>query len=240
VPLFVLVQPQQGLFRDWDVFVAAGTAFAMLGAWMVAQLAREQGAAIAVAAAAIALVPTAQLLVVTTDLPRGLARAEAFAIEPPVRDGTLRSHTWAYIGSRNDHLGRWAESQRAYRNAAALTPFRRMFLSWGLAATHDHDYADAAKAFRTLLTIDAGDPLAWLGITGAETALGDTAATREATEGLRRAMTRPGAGNEVRDLLRHRPEVWPAAAEVVWRRDRGLPPAPDASARTSADSLRAR
>ena len=237
VPLFVLVQPQQGLFRDWDVFVAAGTTFAMLGAWMVAQLARERGAAVAVAAAAIALVPTVQLLIVTNDLPRGLARAEAFAVEPPTRDAILRSHTWAYIGSRNDHLGRWADSHRAYQNAAALTPYRRMFLSWGLAATHDRDFADAAKAYRTLLTVDAGDPLAWLGIAGAETQRGDTAAAREATEGLRRAMERPGAGNEVRGLLRHRPEVWPAAAEVVWRRDRGLPPS---SGATRPDSLRAR
>lgn len=238
VPLLLIVQPQQGLFRDWDIFVPAGTAFAMLGAWMIAQLAREQGAAIAVAAAAIAIVPTVQLLVVANDLPRGLARAEAFAIEPPVRDGILRSHTWAYIGSREDHLGRWVEARRAYRNAAELTPYRRMFLSWGLAATHARDFEDAAKAFRTLLTVDAEDPLAWLGIAGAETALGDTAAAREATERLRRAMARPGAGAEVRDLLRHRPELWPAAAAVVWRRDRGLPPAAPPAARP--DSLRAR
>ena len=241
LPLLLIVQPQQGLFRDWDIFVAAGTAFAMLGAWMIAQLAREQGAAIAVVAAAIALVPTVQLLLVANDLPRGLARAEAFAIEPPIRDAILRSHTWAYIGSRNDHLGRWAESRRAYRNAAALTPYRRMFLSWGLAATHERDFADAAKAYRTLLTIDDGDPLAWLGVVGAETQRGDTAAAREATEGLRRAMTRPGAGTEVRDLLRHRPEVWPAGAEVVWRRDRGLPPSSGTATPSSRpDSLRAR
>jgi len=237
VPLFLIVQPQQGMFRDWDTFVAAGTAFAMLGAWMVVQLARERGAAVAVAAAAIALVPTVQLLAVSNDLPRGLARAQAFAVEPPKRDGILRSQTWAYIGSREDHLGHWNESQRAYRNAAELTPYRRMFLSWGLAATHARDFADAARAFRALLEVDAEDPLAWLGIAGAETALGDTAATRDATERLRRAMARPGAGAEVRDLLRHRPEIWPAAAEVVWRHDRGLPLPPGG---TRPDSLRAR
>jgi hypothetical protein len=221
VPLFLFVEPQQGLFRDWDVFAPFGATLALLSAWVLATSVRRKRSRLMLAAAAIAVVPTLQLLFMAHDVEAGLQRAHAFAEEAPIRPTFERARTWEYLGQRNDLLGRWKESRLGFENAARLAPTRRLFLSWALAATRDGDPPDAERAYRTLLGISPGDALGWLGLAGAATARGDSELAAVANDSLRAVIRRPGAGAEVQDYLRHRPEVWPAAAELVRRHDAG-------------------
>ncbi|MBI3540319.1 MAG: hypothetical protein HY076_08620, partial [Candidatus Eisenbacteria bacterium] len=93
VPVWLLVQPQQGVFRDWDVFAPSGVAVALYTAYGLAIVLERAPAAPRLAAATIAVVFTATLgwLVLAHDADRGLARVRAWLTEPPPRPEPLRA-----------------------------------------------------------------------------------------------------------------------------------------------------
>jgi len=106
-------------------------------------------------------------------------------------------------------LARWADAADAAQQAAKYAPHRRILLMWAISATLEEDYATAARVYRRMLTIDAQDPLAWLGLAGAAKRLGDETEFQRALEKLR---SYPPDGPEMRMIRRHLqyyPQVWP-------------------------------
>src|SRR5580765_345146 len=87
--VLLFVHPQQGTFRDWDVFAPAGMALALLAAWAVGEALRPARAwALAPAVAAAAFAGGVLWLAHLHDTPEALARVHAWAAEPPHRADT--------------------------------------------------------------------------------------------------------------------------------------------------------
>ena len=211
VPALFLVQPQQGVFRDWDVFAPAGVALSLLAACLVSDALhdRPSHAWLAVPVLALALVSSLQWLLLNRDVDRGLMRVRAYLMEPPGPQPADAPRVWDFLAQRNLTLGRWSDAADAAAHAAELGPHRRILLMWGYAETMKGDHAAAARVYRQLLRRDPADPLGWLGLAGAARRLGDRAE-------LDRAMGMLGTyapdGVEVRQIRRHLlhfPEAWP-------------------------------
>jgi hypothetical protein len=211
VPVWLFVRPQQGVFRDWDVFAPSGMALMLLAAWGLG-LAMEAGAAtrrLAWAVTVIVFTATLGWLALAADADRGLMRVRAWLTEPPLAPEPLRAAGWDFVAGRALRLGRYAVSEDAARRAVELAPHRRTLLTWGIAATMARDEGAAANAYRTLLEHDARDPLAWLGLGGVALRTGDSTEARRALDVLEQY---PRGGPEAREIRRHLayfPEVWP-------------------------------
>ena len=213
LPLLFVVQPQQGEFRDWDVFAPAGTAFAMWSAWLLGDILPHRARPNPVfAIAAAAVVPSLALLILHHDVDRSLERARAFVTESPRRADRDATLTWEYIGGRERTLGRWPEAAAAFRQEAGLTASRRSFLAWGIAALYAGDPAEARRAFDGWVAHDSADALGWLCLGRAAQEQGDTAAVRAATGRLRRFAGDPRALREMRQFLQLEPALQPRGA----------------------------
>ena len=190
VPLagaLLVIHPQQGLFRDWDVFTTAGVALSLLAAcWIGRALAAPGAAWLAVAVAAAALAPTAQWLAHDADFERGLQRAEAFVREAPRRSDTERGKVFDYLGDRNAELTRWSTAARLLREGVEIAPSPRMLTMWALAETENGNRAGERDAYRALVARNPGDSLGWQGLGAVCAELGDSAGVADAARALAR------------------------------------------------------
>lgn len=216
----LFVHPQQGVFRDWDVFAPGGVALSMTAAWLVAgALAeRRERAWLAAPILLAALVPTLQWLVHHHDVDRGLARARAIAAGPPARDATTRSQVWDYVGLRTFRLERWTDAEEAFRLSVAAVPHPRVLHEWGLAATLAEDYLEAQRAYEQIVARDPNDAVAWLGLAGASLRVGDSTATARALDQVRGFADEPRALDAMERLLREYPQIWPEPLTGLSRR----------------------
>ena len=200
-----LLHPAQGMFRDWDNFVAGGAATSLLAAWLVGEA--LQGANrrswVATPVVACAALFTLQWLIHHSDVERGMARMRAFLDEPPVRTEAERVTVLDYLGIRSMRLVSYAEAAVELRRAADLVPNPRFLIEWGLAATEAGDYRSALESYRRLIARTPEDPLAWRGYTAMNSRLGDLAeARRGATELLKRVPGDPDAVKLLSELDR--------------------------------------
>jgi tetratricopeptide (TPR) repeat protein len=175
-----LIHPVQGMFRDWDNFVALGSSLAVLTAWGIAG---ALGGArtrrwVAVAVAASAASCSLAWVLHHADVDRALVRMRAFVDEPPARTEGERVAALDYIGIRNIRLERNAESASAFREASDLVPNPRFLMQWGIAASEAKDYVSAREAYARLIQRTPRDPLAWRGWTSMSARLGDFDAAR--------------------------------------------------------------
>ncbi len=164
--LFALFRPQQGMFRDWDVF-AMGSVIVSLGtACAVGSLlqGRRAWAGLGAAAALATAVPTLHLLAVTGDVDRSLARIEASVSEPPPRPGSERARTWVFLGVRNEDLERWDATARAFSRSAGYGPNLRVIAAWAHAEEKREDWPRAQAAYQALVEKAPDGPAAWDGL----------------------------------------------------------------------------
>jgi hypothetical protein len=156
--LLLVLQPTQGLFRDFDTMAMSGMAVAIILAVVIAGvMKRERSAAwLAVAIALGSAVPVLQALTLAADLDRGLARVETWVEGPPVRPADECARTWDYLGVRNYRARRYSQATAAFARAAELAPSPRIVLEWATAAEMARDEASARQAFELLLE-RAGD-----------------------------------------------------------------------------------
>src|SRR5262245_6048621 len=135
VALIPFIHAQQGLFRDWDDFAAAGMGLALLAAWLLSEAlsAARARAWLVLPLCLAAAAPTVQWLVHHTDLERLLARVRAFVEAPPPRTSFERAMTWQYLGMTYLAHERAAEAADAYAHAAELLSSPHILRQWGLA-----------------------------------------------------------------------------------------------------------
>jgi hypothetical protein len=211
VALVPFIHAQQGLFRDWDDFAAAGMGVALLSAWLLAETVRAAGsrAWIALPLTLAAAVPSAQWLVHHTLPEHGLARVRAFVTEPPARTSFEQAMTWQYLGQTYLGMSRAVEAADAYSHAAGLLSSPHILRQWGLAESLARHHDRAVSVFRTLLERVPGDIIALRGLMLMSLPLRDSAQARAAAESLMRVS--PGD---------------PQAAELLRQLERGFGDAP--------------
>ncbi len=183
-----LVFPAQGVFRDWDVFAAAGVATAALGGWVLAHAIAERREravlAVGVSAACIALAIVGLWL--PRDRDRGWRRVEAFVAGPPLRSAVERAKTWDFLGASWYQAGRYADAARAFGHAAETSRSQRIYLQW---ATATRDAGDAVGYQRVLKDMVAFSPetgLAWQMLGSVSWQLGDYPEAARAAKNLAR------------------------------------------------------
>lgn len=159
----LLMHPQQGLFRDWDVMVTTGVTLSMLAAWLVMERLRAspEAAWLGVASTLAVLTMTGQWLLHESRIDEGLRRAHAFIEEPPRRTDAELGNVWLYIGDRTAQLQDWSASAAALARAAKYQPSSTVFVHWGAAAMQAADAESAREAWRGLTGRQPADPTGW-------------------------------------------------------------------------------
>jgi tetratricopeptide (TPR) repeat protein len=181
----VFVHPKQGMFRDWDVFAAAGVALSMVAAWLVGETLRSGSRDwLAVAVALGVAVPPAQWLLLQHDVPSGLARVEAYLVEPPPRSPGEQALNWSFLHIRQTGLGRYPEAAAAAARAAAFAPSPRLLYEWASAEAARGDLVKAREVLLRLIDKAETMPDAWSALATVSEQLGDSAGARRAAERL--------------------------------------------------------
>ena len=205
VALMPFVHAQQGLFRDWDDFAAAGTGLALLSAWLLAETVRSAGtrAWLALPLCLAALVPSLQWVVHDHSPEHSLARVRTFVTEPPPRTSFERAMTWQYLGQTYLDRRRGAEAADAYSHAAELLSSPHILRQWGMAESVAGRHERARGVFRTLLERVPGDVIALRGLMLMSLPLHDSTQARAAAESLLRVLPGdPTATEMLRQLER--------------------------------------
>jgi hypothetical protein len=212
LPVFLLVHPIQGIFRDLEVFVPAGIAIALACARTIGlATGRERLPAWLVPAMlAATIVPSAQWLIHFGDPVRGIDRARRFASEPPASDPSEIAQLWDLLAYREFRARNWPGALVASRAAVASAPSKRAEIMWAMTRSFTGDDAGAESLYVALADRYPDDPVIWLGLAGAAMRRADT------TEALR-AVARlnsygPGSPERrvVQRTVRAFPEMWPA------------------------------
>jgi len=172
--LLLVLRPQQGLFRDWDVFAVAGVA---LSAWLAVavgeRLAARPAAALAIPVALLAMVPATQWLAHQSDLERGLARTRAILEGPPARTAEERATGFDRLGllffDRQDPV----HMAEACSLSVAAEPNPRVIVEWAMAQTLEQRYSDAQRNYLRAAALNPTFTLAWRGVAASSGALGD-------------------------------------------------------------------
>lgn len=190
IGLLLIIHPVQGLFRDWDIFVATGVALSLASAWWAASvLTRAPAWAwLSVPLALGAVAPTTQWLLHNADLERGLGRVETYLREPPERSRGERARHLEFIGLRANQLRRWDQSAAAMERAAELTPRPRVLMIWAVAEQARGNSRVAQDIYRQMVTIAPDDARGWDGLASVSWKLSDWAETRRALLELQRLI----------------------------------------------------
>ncbi len=189
--LLLIVRPQQGLARDWDVFAFTGSAVAAATAWRFSRvLAAPSARWLAVPLALVSLVPVLQWTALQSDAERAWSRAESILLGPPAREPSERADALGTIGMLRFARGQYGAARRLFQRSAEDAPNPRMFMQWGMAETMLGRPAEAMVQYRHAATLNPGLTPAWRGIAAAASALGDRASMVEAVGRL--AVLEPG------------------------------------------------
>lgn len=188
VLLALLVQPQHGLPRDWDVFAFTGSALAAVAAWRIGVLltAAPASAVLALPLALVALVPALQWAALQSDAERAWSRAESVLMGPPVRDLNERGDSFALIGTMRFGRGQYEPARVLLERAAEVAPNPSTFVRIGMAETMLGRPADAMAHYRHAAALDSNLVTAWRGMAAAASALGDRDAMTQAVQALER------------------------------------------------------
>ena len=219
VPALLFVHPVQGIFRDLEVFVPAGVAFALLAAAILGRALadRKLPAWLAPALIASALVPAGQWLLLFHEPGSALLRARRYALEAPRRDDRELAQLWDAIAYRSFRLGEWDRAAEAAERSAHYAPHPRAVMMLAIARTYTGDIRGAESLYVALAERTPEDPLVWVGLAGSAIRLGDST---QAARALAKLDAYAPDGREARLIRRHLrmfPEVWPPDAEAPAR-----------------------
>jgi hypothetical protein len=162
IGMMVFVHPQQGMYRDWDVFATLGMALSLLAAFAIGEGLRAAPARSFVAVPVVATVAmfTVQWLFHEADLDRGLERVRAFMHEPPARTRLQRATTWEYVGIRDVRAGRWDDAATAYGQAAGELSSPNILRQLGFANEFSGHLDRARDVYRLMLSRNPADEFA--------------------------------------------------------------------------------
>lgn len=186
--LLVFVRPQQGLFRDWDVFVSAGVAVSALVAWLVAEAIEEApGAAwLALPVMLAAAAPAVQWAAHQSDAARALERAASVLAGPPERGADVRAAGFDHLGMMFLARGDYARADDALGRSVDAAPNPRVVVQWGMCAALRNEPALARDRYLRAVELNPALTVGWKGVAASASALGDANAMSRAVEALER------------------------------------------------------
>ena len=186
--LLLFVRPQQGLFRDWDVFVSAGVAVSALVAWLVAEAIEEapRAAWLALPVMLAAAAPAVQWAAHQSDATRALERAASVLAGPPERSADVRAAGFDHLGMMFLTRGDYARADDALGRSVEAAPNPRVVVQWGMCAALRNEPALARDRYLRAVELNPGLAVGWKGVAAAASALGDANAMSRAVEALER------------------------------------------------------
>ena len=186
--LFFAVRPQQGVFRDLDVFAPGAVTLSVVVACGLSRFlaGAPARAALAPGIALAALVPAALWLGLLHQPRYSLPRIEAFVTGPPLRPAAERASIWDFLGTRALAEHRAADAVRAYARAADAAESPRLLYQWGAAETMLGNGARADSLFRCSVSRDPDFAPAWRGLASTASWIGDTLTCAQAERRLTR------------------------------------------------------
>ena len=206
--LLVVVQPQQGLPRDWDVFAFAGVALAAIVAWRVAAVlgAEPRARWLALPLAVSAACPTLQFAALQTDSARTWARAESILIGPPDRDASERARGLSTMGMMHYGRGDYVRALALLERSADAAPNPSTFVEMGMALTMMDRPQEALARYRRAVSLDPDLLIGWRGVAASASAVGDREAMLDAVHALERIEPDSAVLPEMRAWLEANPE----------------------------------
>ena len=206
--LLLVVLPQQGLPRDWDVFAFAGVALAAAVAWRVAAVLGDGSRArwLALPLALNAAVPALQFAALQTDSVRTWARAESILMGPPARDASERARGLSTMGMMHYGRGDYVHALALLERSADAAPNPRTFAEQGMALTMMDRPQEALARYRRAVSLDPDLLIGWRGIAAAASAVGDREAMRDAVHALERLQPDSDVLPDMRAWLESNPE----------------------------------
>jgi hypothetical protein len=207
----VAIHPQQGVFRDMDVFAAGGVAFACVTGFLTIRL-LDRGDLDPRVPAAIALavvVPTVQILLTNHNSTSGLKRVAAYASETPIREQAELGRTWDFLALRTFVLRDWRGAAAATARAVSYGPSPRLLIMQGISSAYTGDYAGAARAYRQAAQRDTSLAEAWLGLAGVAMYQGNLVLADSAMARVRVFSRDRAARLSLRQMLLSYPEIMP-------------------------------
>ncbi len=173
--LLLLVRPQQGLFRDWDVFVGLGVVLSAAAAWAVARAldARPGRAWLAIPVALVAIAPSVQWLVLPSEPSRALARGASILEGPPPRPVRERAFGFDHIGYAYLDLGQYEPALDNFMRSLAAAPNPRTYVHVGMALTMLGRDDDALRSYATAVRLNPDLLQGWQGVAAAASRLHD-------------------------------------------------------------------
>ncbi len=184
--LVLLLPPQQGLPRDWDVFAFAGATLAAVAAWRLAPLLAARTPGLGLPLALVAAIPALQWAALPWDPDRAMARAESILVGPPARDREEAAQGLGRLGMARYIRGDVQNGRRLFQLSLDRSPHPRMLVEWGLIAYLSGRPQEAILYFRRSTMIDPDLASAWQGVGESAAALGDTVSLHEAIGQLER------------------------------------------------------
>ena len=199
VALLLVTRPQQGIFRDRDVFAPSAIALSVLVATLVARALRGTAARGALTAGVVlaAIVPSLQWMALMNRPHDSLRYIADYIQGPPARAQWDRAATWDYLGMRALVDKRYEDASRAFAQAVDAAQNPRLIGEWGIAELMHENYARAESLFIRAVQLNPRSIVGWNGLAASASYLGDTAACALAEVSL----TRLDPGN------RHLPDL---------------------------------
>jgi hypothetical protein len=186
--LMLVVLPQQGLPRDWDVFAFAGVALAAIVAWRVAAVlgAEPRARWLSIPLAVSAAFPALQFAALQSDGNRTMARAESIVIGPPARNASERARALGTMGMMHYGRGDYAGALALFERSAEAAPNPRTYVEMGMALTLMDRPREALERCRHAVSLNPDLVIGWRGVAAAASAVGDRESMLEAVRALER------------------------------------------------------
>jgi tetratricopeptide (TPR) repeat protein len=186
--MLVIVTPQQGLPRDWDVFAFVGALLSALAAWRtgVVLAAAPRARWLAGALALVAILPALQWAALQSDDDRMWSRAESIWIGPPIRDQEERARGLATLGLMRFARGEYAKARELLERSLAISPNPRMLVSWGITTALAGRTREAYGYYVRAAELNPDLASAWQGVAELGVPLSDAERVRRAVAQLER------------------------------------------------------
>lgn len=205
-------QPQQGVFRDYDVYALAALALGFACTSRLIDLARQFPRAVSVLCAVLAASSLQSMLstLAVAHSPDALNRRLHSALASTGGPGEVERAQWLdYLGTTATTASDPGSAARYFAQAARVAPTRTRSVRAGLAHARHGDYRAARAVFRDLRTVDSGSTIGWAGEAGMSAAVGDSAGFVKALRPLQLLTEGRAARDLAFRLLSQSPEVDP-------------------------------
>ncbi len=193
IPVVLLVRPQQGIFRDFDVYAPMALALSFVGVRQLARLdrirprlARSLGAL-----SAISSVQGMLALMLVAASPAATDARVWAAIDDPATPAIHRAQMLDYLADGFSLAQDYRRAADLYARSVELAPTVRRLVSAGTSFADAGDYGRARGYFARLIAIDSTSVLGWCGYAATSLQLPDSAEARRSIERLRALTASP-------------------------------------------------